>query len=212
MSMGPTDSDYFRTLLSLLDLRLFTCLGYCAGETRDEAHGLIAEVSDHTRQEAFEPDDEEIAVCKALSDALIREQDEILSLADAEGLPAIEVIRDRFGLNRDEMLLFTAILAPAVDERFRQIYRLFQGSEVPRLDFLLSLIETDGLGRYEYTQLLSRSGRLLRFGLAETDGISDAPTPSAVYRPAPGILEWLNGVRSAGPFAGRAEWSEPAAP
>ncbi|MBQ6510310.1 MAG: ATP-binding protein [Flexilinea sp.] len=212
MSMGPSDSAYFRTFLSLLDLRLFTCLGACPGEGRDEAHGLIAEVSDHARQEAFVPDEDEIAVCRALTDALIREQDEILSLADAEGLPAIEVIRECFGLDRDEMLLLTAILAPAVDERFRQIYRLFQGSEVPRLDFLLGLIEPDGLGRYEYTQLLSRNGNLLRFGLAETDGRSDDPAPSAVYRPAPGLLEWLNGVRSTGPFADRAEWREGTVP
>ena len=212
MSMGPSDSAYFGTFLSLLNLRLFTCLGYCAGEDRDEAHGLIAEVSDHARQDAFVPDDAEIEVCQALTDALIREQDEILRSAEAEGIPALEVIRDCFGLDSDEMLLLTAILAPAVDERFRRIYRLFQGSEAPRLDFLLSLIEPDGLGRYEFSRLLSSSGSLLRYGLAETDGRSDDPAPSAVFRPAPGLLEWLNGVRSAAPFAGRAEWHEPAVP
>lgn len=206
--MGSSDNAYFHTLLSLLDLRLFTCLGYCPGETRDEAHGLIAEVSDHVRSDAFEPDDTEIDICRALTDALIREQDEILRAADTEGLPSVEVIRDRFGLNSDEMLLLTAILAPAVDERFRQLYRLFQGSEVPRLDFLLGLLEPDGLGRYAYTRLLSRRGKLLRFSLVETDGRADDPAPAAVYRPAPGILEWLNGVRSTGPFSGRAEWHE----
>ena len=76
MSMGPSDSAYFRTLLSLLDLRLFTCLGICPGESRDEAHGLIAEISDHDRVEAFLPDDEEIAVCEALTDALISKKDQ----------------------------------------------------------------------------------------------------------------------------------------
>ena len=210
--MGSSDNAYFHTLLSLLDLRLFTCLGYCPGETRDEAHGLIAEVSDHVRSDAFEPDDTEIDICRALTDALIREQDEILRAADTEGLPSVEVIRDRFGLNSDEMLLLTAILAPAVDERFRQLYRLFQGSEVPRLDFLLSLLEPDGLGRYAYTRLLSRRGKLLRFSLVETDGRADDPAPAAVYRPAPGILEWLNGVHSTGPFSGHAEWCEPLIP
>ena len=208
--MGPSESDYFRTLLSLLDLRLFTCLGNCPGENRDEAHGLIADVSDHTAFDDFAPDEEELEICQVLTDALIRKQDEILSSADAEGLPAIEVIRDCFGLERDEMLLLTAILAPAVDERFRRIYRLFQGSEAPRFDFLLSLIEPDGLGKYEHAELLGRNGKLLRFGLAETDGRADDPAPSAVFRPAAGILEWLNGVRSTGYYAGRAEWRKQA--
>ncbi len=203
--MGPSDRAYFHTLLSLLNLRLFSCLGYCAGENRDAAHDLIAEISDHKREDAFVPDEAEAEVAQALADALLRKQVEILQAADAEGQPAIEVLRDTFELGPEEMLLLTAILAPSVDERFRRIYRLFQGSEEPRLDFLLSLIESDGLGRYKNSSLLGRNGRLLSRGLIESNAGAGYPLPSALFNPAPGLTEWLNGVWSAAAYNGRAE-------
>lgn len=200
---------YFRNLLSQLNLRLFACLGNCPEDKRGAAHDRIVSAADHTPADDFIPDDEELEAYGNLLMAVQAEHDALLKAAADDGIrPAIEELRDRFDLEPDELFLLTAVLAPYADQRFGQIYRAFQGSEEPRIDFLLSLLEQDGLRKYQNAKLLGRESKLISRGLITAGDGTSAFSASAVCHPAPGILEWLNGVRSVEFYRGRAEWNE----
>ena len=204
---------YVNNLLSLINMKLFTGLSLCDGDLREEAYQRINEIAKDPDRTGFSPDPAEIKAYENRLAQLLQEQDDILSEAEkADQKVPIEVIWERFGLDSEEMLLLTAVIAPAVDDRFRELYRLFQGNEAPRMDFLLSLLEPDGLKRYEKANLLGPQCRLLTRGLVVTDAPDGIPVPSSVYRPAPGLLEWLNGVKSDGTFLGRSEWFDSSEP
>ncbi len=212
VNMEETGSLYLKNLLALINLRLYTCLGLCEGSLREEAVERIADIAGDPDRNGYVPAPEEYAAVENHLNGLMREQEMLLSEADnGNGEIPLETIRSRFDLERDEMVLLTAVLAPAVDDRFRRIYRLFQGSEAPRMDFLLSLLEPDGLKRYSRAGLLHESGKLLSRELIETDGNHAAPVSSTTFRPGPGLLEWLNGVRDVSAYRGRAEWLDPSA-
>ncbi len=206
--MEESGNLYLKNLLSLIDLRLYSCLGLCEGDLRDEARDRIEDIAADPDRTGFSPDPEEVAAFENHFHQLMETQDRLLADAEASGpdLP-IETIRGRFGLDPNEMALLAAVLAPAVDARYRKVYKLFGGSEFPRMDFLLSLLENDGLKRYEYTELLAPESSLLSHALIEPDcGADEVPGPSAVYHPSPGLLEWLNGIRDTAEYYGRAEW------
>ena len=201
------DHPYFNNLLSQLDLRLFSCLGYCDEGRREAAHDLIVSVADHPVEAGFIPLEDEAEAYRRLYDAVISGHDALLKAAEDGGvLPAVEQLRERFGLSPDELFLLTAVLAPYADPRFGRIYRAFQGSEEPRMDFLLSLLEPDGMRKYEHAALLGRDGHLSAYGLIVPAGGDGVRTASTVFLPGLGILEWLNGVRSTEYYEGRAEW------
>ena len=202
-----TDGNvYFQNYLKLLDLRLFTLLGSCPEETRGEAKDRIIMAVDPSAPPVQWADEDEMRTCEAMVNELVAEQAALRRQAEEAGdQPRIELLQQRFGLSSDEMLLLTTILACSEDERFRRIYRLFQNSEEPRMDLLLNLIDTDG-APYSRAELLGPEGKLLSCGLVETvSGVSD-PGPLTTYRPAPGLLAWLNGALPLDVFHGRAQW------
>ncbi len=202
-----TDGNlFFQNYLKLLDLRLFTLLGSCPEETRGEAKDRIVLAVDPSVRPVQWAGEDEMLTCEAMVNELNAEQAALRSRAENSGeLPRIELLQERFGLSADEMLLLTAILACSADEHFRRVYRLFQNSEEPRMDLLLNLIDTDG-APYSRAELLGPEGKLLSRGLVETvSGVSD-PGPMTTYRPAPGLLAWLNGASPVDVFHGRAQW------
>lgn len=204
-------SAYFRNLLSLLNMRLFYCLGTCPGDFRNEAHDRIVQLAVEPESDSFLPDESELSAYEKLSAQLMQEHQDLLSEASSHGSrPDIERLRDRFSLDQNEFFLLIAILAPWVDERFRQIYKLFQGREEPCMDFLLGLLEPDGVLRYKNSKLLSKSGKLQSFGLVRMSSETKYPGLTAVFCPAAGLLEWLSGVWTDAPYGGRAEWIEEA--
>ncbi len=200
-------ADYFRNLLSMLNMRIFSCLGTCDENIRAEAHDRMVELAERPAQDAYMLPESETRAYQALSASLLDEHAGLLGRCEAEGeeLP-IERLRDCFGLSRDEMLLLTAVLAPRTDERFREIYRLFQGRAEPTMSFLLRLIEPDGFLRYAGAEVLGRNGTLLSRSLIMTAGDVPVPGPDTAFLPAPGILEWLNGSRRMDIWQGRAKW------
>ena len=202
-----TDTNlYFQNYLKLLDLRLFTLLGFCPEENRGEAKDRIVLAVDPSAQPVRWAAEEEMLTCAGMVNELTAEQDALRTRAEETGeLPRIDLLQQRFGLNADEMLLLTAILACNADEHFRRVYKLFRNSEEPRMDLLLSLIDTDG-APYSRAELLGTEGKLLSCGLVETVGAVSDPGPLTAYRPAPGLLSWLNGARSTDVFHGRAQW------
>ncbi len=207
--MEENGSLYLKNLLSLINLRLYSCLGLCEGSLRDEAFDRIEDIAADPDRAGYSPDENEISAFENHFRQVMDTRDRLLADAEKSGQNfPIEKIRECFSLDSNEMVLLTAVLAPAIDDRFRRVYRLFQGGEAPRMDFLLSLLEADGLKRYKYAELLAPLGRLLSRGLIQNDGNDDVPGPSSVYRPAPGLLEWLNGVRNTESYRGRAVWYE----
>lgn len=205
----PENNQYFQNYLKLLDLRLLTLLNICPEETRGDAKDYMADALDTAEIKDPGLSDQEVLFCAEMSDMLSKQQDELYAAAKADGkLPRIELLRDRLGLDANEMLLLTAILACNADERFRRIYKLFQNSEEPRMDLLLALIAPDGMDRYRYAELLGPEGKLLSLRLVETVGNVPEPGPLTTYRPAPGLLAWLNGTRSLGYYQDTAEWIE----
>ena len=198
---------YFQNFLKLLDLRLFTLLGTCPEETRGEAKDHIVTAADSSEQPPWWVSEDELLTCAAMTEALTAEQESLRVRAADEGmLPRIDILRERFGLDGDELMLLTAVLAPSVDERFRRIYKLFQNSEEPRMDLLLSLIDPSGKERYARAELLGPEGKLLSKGLIETVGAVPLPGPLTAFRPAPGLLAWLDGGTPTDYFFGRAQW------
>ena len=208
---GLSQSSYYQNLLSLLNLGIFSRLGACDPVDRVEAHDRMVELAALPVQDAFALSESEQQAYRELSDSLLSEHDKLLDGFRRDGQwPAIERLRDCFGLDRNEMLLLTAILAPQTDERFRKIYRLFQGRSEPAMGFLLRLIEPDGLLRYRNAELLGRNGTLISHALIEPVGAVSVPGPDTAYQPAPGLLEWLNSSRRMDIWYGRAKWSEKA--
>ena len=190
-------------------MRLFTCLGNCDEALREEAYSRIVDIAEDPDRTGFTPEAEELAASQQKVDSLIARQSELLAeWENGEVSLRLEQLRDRFGLDGDEMLLLTAVLAPAVDDRFREIYKLFRGGEEPRTDFLLSLIERDGLGRYAHSHLLGRESRLVSRGIIESLSGEASPKPSALWHPAPGLLQWLNGTRNTDIYDGRGRWHD----
>ncbi len=207
--LNTENSKYTQIQLSLLDLRLFSCLGNCDESLRDEAYNRIVMIVKDPARSGFSPDAEELDALQKLLDELNREKDSMVQEAERDGSGLLlEQLRDRFGLEGNEMLLLTAILAPVVDERFRVLYKIFQNSEEPRTDFLLSLIEPDGTGRYAYANLLGRESRLVSRGIIEAGGPLVSPKPSTLWHPAPGLVSWLNGMQDEDIFDGRGKWHE----
>ena len=202
------ESDlYFQNFLKLLDLRLFTLLGSCPEETRGEAKDRIVTAADASEQPPWWVGEDEMLTCAAMTEMLTAEQESLRARAADEGmLPRIDILRERFGLDGDELMLLTAVLAPSVDEHFRRIYKLFQNSEEPRMDLLLSLIDPSGKERYARAELLGPGGKLLSKGLIETVGAVPLPGPLTAFRPAPGLLSWLDGGTPTDYFFGRAQW------
>ncbi len=205
VNMEETGSLYLKDLLLLINLRLYSVLGLCEASAREEAAERITDIAADPDRIGPLPEAEEMEVLENHLRVVKDIQEKLLAEAEKTGqkIP-MEILRDSFGLSQDEMALLTAVLAPVIDDRFRRIYKLFQGCEAPRMDFLLSLIEQDGLKRYKYADLLNEGCKLLTRGLIETDGTGTEP--SAVFRPASGLLEWLNGMRSVSAYHGRALW------
>ena len=206
------NEDYLRNLISQVNMRLFACLGLCGEETRGEAHDRIVQAAGEPVSGLFLPDESEKQAYENILSELEQENRLLVegAAADGEELSA-ERLRSIFGLDRNEMFLLTAAIAPMADERFRRIYRLFQGSEEPRQDFLLGLLDPGGFSRYRFAPLLSGEGTLISRGLITVSGGTDIPAPSAVYRPAPGLAEWMNGTRTLSVYGGRALFFEPGA-
>ena len=203
------ETAYLSNLFSLLNLRLFHNLGLCDAETRDAVHDRIVEAAGNPIRDEFPVLEGETEAYQNLMEAFLQENADLLSQAEAENdLPAIEKLRDCFDLSPEELVFLTAILAPVIDERFRRTCRLFQGSEAPRKDFLLSLIDPDGLGRFRNAELLGMYGKLLSRGLVESNEKTAYMTGAALYYPAPGLVEWLNGKISLAAYAGRGEWRD----
>ncbi len=203
-------TDYFKNFLSILNLRFYTLLAACPADNRVEARDFMTRIADPSLEPDLEFSDAEVSATAELLDALNSENDKILAEGGKIGdIPSIEVLRERFGLSGNEMILLTAILAPAVDERFRRLYTLFQYSEEPRVDFLLGLLDNDGLGRYAHAELLGKEGTLFSHSLIELVNRGGTSESAAVCRPAPGLLSWLNGIPAVDYYLGRAEWSMP---
>ena len=203
---------YLKNYLALLDLRLYTLLGLCPEETRDAVRAQLTAVLENGQEPELALTPEELTVCAQLSDLLDSNQEALLAeIRNSGSQPRIELLRERFGLNAKEMVLLTAVLAPALDERFRRYYKLFQNSEEPRMELLLSLIDTGEEGRYANIGLLDTDGRLMSCSLIETVGNISLPGPQTAYRPAPGMLAWLAGSPSTAFYQGRAVWQEPSA-
>ncbi len=200
-------ADYLKNFISMLNLRLYSMLPACPAENRVEARDRMARTADPTLEPDLEFSEAEVNTVTELLDMLTTENDNILSSAgQTDEPPRIEILRERFGLSANEMLLMTAILAPAVDERFRRLYSLFQYNEEPRMDFLLSLLDEDGIGRYSNSELLGPEGKLLSRSLVERVSRNGVPEFAAVYRPAQGLLSWLNGIPGTDYYQNRAEW------
>lgn len=195
-------NNYF----SVLELKLLTLLQQCPQDFRNEVKTDLAAALSQSDTPDYGLNEDELAACANLLDALLLEQDKLEEEAKDSGLqPRIEILRSRFSLTAEEMLLLTAILAPDYDVRFRRHYKLFQNSEEPRMDLLLSMLGSEEENRYEHAGLLSLEGKLLSCGLVET-GRKEIPGPMTTYLPAPGLLVWLNGARSVDVYHGRAEW------
>ena len=196
--------------LQLLNLRLYTLIKLFPEENRVEAKDQMARMADPSLDETELVSESEILTCSEILSSLTREIDALRSnSAGNDALPQIEMLRERFDLNAEELILLTAVLAPALNGRFRTLYRLFGGSEEPRMDLLLSLLDEDALGRFVYADLLGAEGKLLSCGLIETVGNVPLPGPSTAFRPAPGLLSWLSGSPSTEVYQGRAEWIIP---
>ena len=203
----PEKTDYLKNFFSILNLRLYSLLPECPAENRVEAKDRMARNADPELEPDLNVSDDEVNTVVELLEALSKENERILSASrESKELPEIEKLRECFDLSSNEMLLLTAILAPAFDERFRSLYRLFQYNEEPRMDFLLSLLDEDGIGRYAYSELLGPEGKLLSRSLVERVNRTGAPDFAAVYHPAPGLLSWLNGVPGTDYYQNRAEW------
>lgn len=203
------EKNVFENYLKLLNLRLFTILERCPAETRTEALKWINETIEPSQETVPVISEQDLIKCAKLSEEYTEEQSELLSRAKELGqLPRLMQLQRSFDLSGNEMVILTAVLAGSVDERFRRLFELYQNSEEPRMDLLLSLIDPEGMNRYAYAELLTSEGKLLSRRLIEAvNGVKD-PVPLTAFRPGPGLLSWLNGTRSAALFHGAAEWVE----
>ena len=205
-------NSYLNNFLSMLNLRFYSLQELCPAENRVEARDRMARIADPSLEPDLDVSEAEVQTAENLLNTLATENKRILSESGKTGeLPGLEVLRDRFDLNGNELLLLTAILAPALDERFRRLYSLFQYEETPRMDFLLRLLDEDDSGRYAYAGLLGPEGKLLSRSLVETVGKVQTPDFSTAYRPAPGLLSWLHGVLLTDYYRDSAVWKLPEA-
>ena len=208
MNKSGNNTSLVSNYLSILELRLMTLMKNCPPELRNSLKNSLAAALDRMGDPDIGLDTDELMACANLLETLLGEQEKLQSEAESSGnLPRIEQLRDCFDLTANEMLLLTAILAPDLDIRFREHYKLFQNSEEPRMDLLLSMLENGDENRYENAGLLGLEGKLISRGLVETVR-KEIPGPMTTYRPSPGLLIWLNGARSVDVYLGRAEWHD----
>ena len=197
----------FENYLKLLNLRLLTVLENCPEETRTEVKERLKETLDPEGDPVPVLSEEELVGCARLSDIFSAEQAELFDeVKNSNDWPRLLLLKQRFNLSAAEMMILTAILAAAVDDRFRRLFRLYQNSEEPRMDLLLSLIDQEGMNRYAYAELLGPAGKLISCRLVEPVTAAADPGPLTAFRPAPGLLAWLNGDRPLGSYRGTAEW------
>ena len=203
------DKRLLDNYLKLLNMRLLSLLENCPQENRGAVKDIMLSIIEDRHPDAG-LDEEETAVAVRLVDYFNETRETLLKeMAEGKISPRIELLRNRFDLDGNELLLLTAVLAPYMDDRFRFIYSLFQNGSDPRMDFLLRLPDISEKGPYSYTDLLGPSGRLVSCSLIESVGDNGNPGPKTAFRPAPGLLSWMDGTRSTDVFRGCAEWIDP---
>ena len=201
------NNAYFKNYLALLNLRLYSLLPICPSENREEARSRMAVAADPTLDPYSVLRSDETMACENLLEGYNKEHESLIAAAEnSDDWPRLEIIRSTFDLDNNEMVLLTAVLAAAVSDHFRNIYSLYAGSEYPRMSLLLSLLDEDVVGRFQYADLLGNSGKLLSYHLIEPVGTVVTPDTMTAFRPAPGLLLWLNEVLSTDIFVGRGEW------
>ena len=103
-------ADYLKNFISMLNLRLYSMLPACPAENRVEARDRMARTADPSLEPDLEFSEAEVNTVSELLDMLTSENDNILSSAgQTEEPPRIEILRERFGLSANEMLLMTAM-------------------------------------------------------------------------------------------------------
>lgn len=195
-----------RALLGLLNLRLTRYLQLADVRDQEMVHDLIVDIAIRPDGSEVPQDAEDSRKIAEMSASLTELLEDLRKRSEGAATP-FEHLEDTFSLDGDELLLLTAVLAPALDPRFRTLYTLLQGTPEPGREFLLSLTEPDDIGRYAYGAYLSGNGTLLSRALIETTGLSSG---KPAYRPARGLVEWLNGYRTTETYNGHAEWTEAA--
>lgn len=207
MSDLSESNSLIKNYLQLLNLRFYSLLDLFPSEYRDEARDRMARFADPTLDSGLNISEDEARACYELLESLTRENENIRKRAAQNDLqPRLDLLRDRFDLSGDELVLLTAVVAPALDGRFRSLYSLFQNSEEPRMDLLLRLLDADENGRYAMAEMLGPEGKLIANSLIEAAGNVRVPLPSTTFRPAPGLLSWLDGVPLTDVYQGCAEW------
>lgn len=202
------NADYFGTLLSALDLKLFPLI---RDEGDDQAQKFLEKMSRAPgcrRNGAADLDEETSALLEKTRQTVRAHLDQLLTESSGRHeLMLFDRVQAVFSLSDTELSVLLICAASAADPFYRTIYDYLQDTRhgCPTAELIFSLCLPEGLERLASLPLLQSGHTLIDAHLIEVFPENAGTELQQAYRLGDGMLECLSGVWKAAVYGNSAE-------